>query len=142
MRWLLLAVAVLPLFSLPGCGSGSPRFASDADHSDEPELGSYQLEGIASYYADDFHGRRTANGEVYDMHGITAAHRTLPFNSILRVTNLKNGKTVTVRINDRGPFVGGRIVDLSLGAAKKIDMLNDGTAPVRIEILELGQSGK
>jgi rare lipoprotein A len=135
-------VLLLPLLSLVGCGTGAPRFSTEADQYEDLELGSVQLEGIASYYADDFHGHLTANGEVYDMHGITAAHRTLPFNSILRVNNLKNGKSVVVRINDRGPFVKGRIIDLSLGAAKKVDLIKEGTAPVRLEILELGRSRK
>jgi rare lipoprotein A len=142
MRGIALVALLLPLLSAVGCGTGAPRFSTEPDRTGDFELGSIQLEGIASYYADDFHGRLTANGEVYDMHGITAAHKTLPFNSILRVNNLKNGKSVVVRINDRGPFVKGRIIDLSLGAAKKVDLIKDGTAPVRLEILELGKTGK
>jgi rare lipoprotein A len=96
------------------------------------------LEGVASYYADDFHGKLTSNGEVFDMHGLTAAHRTLPFDSVVRVTNLENNKSVVLRINDRGPFVDGRIIDLSLGAARELDMVQKGTARVRIEVLEWG----
>ncbi len=96
------------------------------------------LEGVASYYADDFHGKLTSNGEVFDMHGLTAAHRTLPFDSVVRVANLENNKSVVLRINDRGPFVDGRIIDLSLGAAKELDMVQKGTARVRIEVLEWG----
>ena len=142
MRGIALLVLLLPLLSSAGCGTGAPRFSTGANGSESLEIGSIQLEGIASYYAEDFHGRLTANGEVYDMHGITAAHKTLPFHSILRVNNLKNGKSVVVRINDRGPFVKGRIIDLSLGAAKKVDLVKDGTAPVRLEILELGKSSK
>jgi rare lipoprotein A len=98
-----------------------------------------QLEGIASYYAEDFHGRKTSNGEVYDMHALTAAHRTLPFNTKLRIVNLDNKRSVEVRINDRGPFIDNRIIDLSLKAALEIGMISSGTCPVRIEILELGQ---
>ena len=97
-----------------------------------------QLQGIASYYADEFHGRTTANGETYDMYALTAAHRTLPFNSRVRVTNLDNGKSVVVRINDRGPFKGERIIDLSLAAAKEVDMIPRGTANVTIDVIGAG----
>lgn len=97
------------------------------------------LEGIASYYADDFHGKLTSNGEVYDMNGMTAAHRTFPFGTRIRVTNLDNGKVTVVRVNDRGPFVEGRIVDLSLGAAKVLGLVASGTARVRLEVLEWGK---
>jgi rare lipoprotein A len=96
------------------------------------------LEGIASYYADDFHGKQTSNGEIYDMNGLTAAHRTFPFGTKVRITNLDNSKTVIVRVNDRGPFHDGRIIDLSLGAAKELDLVKTGTARVRIEVLEWG----
>lgn len=100
----------------------------------------HSLEGIASYYADDFHGRRTSNGEVYDMHALTAGHPTLPFNSLVRVTNRDNNRSVEVRINDRGPFKKGRVIDLSLRAAQEIGLILNGTAPVSIEILSLGGS--
>jgi rare lipoprotein A len=89
--------------------------------------------GKASFYADSFQGKQTANGEVFKQNKKTAAHKTLPFGTKVKVTNLKNGKTVTVRINDRGPFVAGRIIDLSKGAAQKIDMKNDGIADVKIK---------
>lgn len=91
--------------------------------------------GIASWYGPDFHGKKTSNGETYNMYDMTAAHKTLPMNTIVKVLNKKNGLTTVVRINDRGPFVDSRIIDLSNSAAKKIDMLRDGTAPVEIEIL-------
>jgi rare lipoprotein A len=91
--------------------------------------------GIASWYGGKFHGRRTANGEVYDKNAVSAAHKTLPFNTLVEVKNLDNGKTLKVRINDRGPFVRGRIIDLSLSAAKKIDMVGPGTARVRIQVI-------
>ena len=82
-----------------------------------------ELEGLASYYAEPYHGRRTANGEVFDTYqAMTAAHRTLPFNTVVRVENKSNGKEVEVRINDRGPFINGRIIDLSLRAARAIDI--------------------
>ena len=132
----ILLVSVLGIL-LAGCGTGSPRFASTP--SVEPWTGSTELEGVASYYADEFHGRTTANGEVYDMNALTAAHRSFPFGTLLRITNTRNGKTVVVRVNDRGPFVEGRIIDLSLGAAKAVDMIKDGTAFVTIDVLELGQ---
>ncbi|HSW39226.1 MAG TPA: septal ring lytic transglycosylase RlpA family protein [Acidobacteriota bacterium] len=92
--------------------------------------------GYASYYAHQFHGRRTANGEVFNMHGMTAAHKTLPFNTVVEVVNLNNNKSVLVRINDRGPFIRGRHIDLSLGAARKIDMVIDGVVPVRMILRE------
>lgn len=92
--------------------------------------------GYASFYADKFHGRKTSSGEVFDMNGFTAAHRTLPFGTKVKVTNIKNGKSVVVKINDRGPFKEERIIDLSKAAAESIDMLNDGVAEVEIRILE------
>jgi rare lipoprotein A len=97
--------------------------------------GVYVEEGVASWYGAPFHGRRTSNGETYDMHEMTAAHRTLPFGSIVRVTNLRNGKQTEVRINDRGPFVANRVIDLSESAARAIEMMGPGTAPVRLEIV-------
>ncbi|MGE5893947.1 MAG: septal ring lytic transglycosylase RlpA family protein [bacterium] len=90
----------------------------------------------ASYYADEFHGRPTASGEIFDMNGRTAAHRSLPFGTRLKVTNRENGKSVIVTVTDRGPFVEGRDLDLSLGAAKEIGMVADGTAAVKAEILD------
>jgi rare lipoprotein A len=91
--------------------------------------------GNASWYGPDFHGKLTSNGETYNMYDMTAAHKTLPMNTIVKVTNKKNGLSVTVRINDRGPFIATRIIDLSNLAAKKIEMLDAGTAPVSLEIL-------
>lgn len=92
--------------------------------------------GTASFYGRRFHGRRTANGERFDMNALTAAHRTLPFGSIVRVTNPANGRSVTVRINDRGPFIRGRVIDLSRAAARRIGMIHRGHAPVKLELLE------
>ncbi len=91
--------------------------------------------GIASWYGHPYHGRRAADGETYDMETLVAAHRTLPFNTWVRVYNLNNNKTVDVRIIDRGPFVDGRIIDLSHAAAQAIDMIGPGIAQVRVEIL-------
>jgi rare lipoprotein A len=96
------------------------------------------LKGECSYYADKFHGRKTANGEIFDMHKMTAAHKQLPFNTIIEVENLENNKKVTVRINDRGPFKPGRIIDLSYAAAKKIDLIKSGTAQIKAKIIKLG----
>lgn len=95
----------------------------------------YQI-GYSSYYAHKFHGRLTANGEIFDMNGLSAAHRELPLGTIIRVTHLGNGKSVTLKVNDRGPFIEGRILDLSLGAARKLEMIEAGLAKVMIEIVK------
>ena len=94
--------------------------------------------GISSFYGQKFHGKLTANGEIFDMYGVTAAHKTFPFNTITRVTNENNGKSHIIRINDRGPYVGNRILDCSFGAAKKLGFVGEGTASVKIEIIEWG----
>jgi rare lipoprotein A len=114
-----LVAFVAGMFLLSGCAS-----ASRAGGSIET--------GKASYYANKYHGRATASGERFDTNELTAAHKTLPFGTRVRVTNLDNGKSVTVRINDRGPFVKGRVIDLSLAAAKRIDMINAGLANVEV----------
>jgi rare lipoprotein A len=98
----------------------------------------YMEEGNASWYGVPFHGRRASNGEVYDMYKLTAAHRTLPFETMVRVTNLNNGKSTVVRITDRGPFVDNRIIDLSLAAAREVDSVGPGVVPVRVEVLSSG----
>jgi rare lipoprotein A len=103
-------------------GARGGAFAGDGD-------------GLASYYAERFNGRPTASGEIFRSSALTAAHRTLPFGTWVCVTNLNNRKSVTVRINDRGPFVRGRIIDLSPAAARRIDLLESGTAPVKLEVL-------
>ncbi|MFA5515673.1 MAG: septal ring lytic transglycosylase RlpA family protein [Desulfuromonadales bacterium] len=95
----------------------------------------YVEEGIASWYGRDFHGKKTSNGETYDMHGRTAAHKTLPLGIYVKVRNLANGKEAVARVNDRGPFVRGRIIDLSYTLAKDLGVVDAGTAPVRIEAL-------
>ena len=96
----------------------------------------YKSNVQASYYAEKYHGRKTANGETFNMYAMTCAHKTLPFGTVLRVTNLKNNKSVDVRVNDRGPFVKGREIDVSKAAAQKLGMIKTGTASVRIEILD------
>ena len=100
-----------------------------------PAPAGYSEEGNASWYGDPFHGRHAANGEIYDMYKLTAAHRTLPFETMVRVTNLNNGKSTVVRITDRGPFVGNRILDLSLAGAREIDSVGPGVVPIRLEVL-------
>jgi rare lipoprotein A len=120
MRW----VPILMLMAVAASGCASTKRVAQT--------------GLASWYGPDFHGKKTANGEVYDQDGLTAAHKTLPFNTIVRVTNLDNGRQVTVRINDRGPYVQGRVIDLSRAAARQIRMIGPGTARVRIEILKAG----
>ncbi len=97
---------------------------------------SWNQTGIASWYGGIFHGRLTANGEIYDTYGYTCAHKTLPFGTVLNVKNLKNDAVVQVRVNDRGPFADDRIIDLTYAAAKKLDMIRDGTAPVYIEAVD------
>jgi rare lipoprotein A len=103
---------------------------------DRNEIGTnYVIYGKASYYAEKFHGNPTASGEIFDMNGLTAAHKTLPFGTICRVTNLENNKQVIIKINDRGPFIENRILDLSKGAALKLDSIKSGVIEVKIEIL-------
>ncbi len=96
--------------------------------------------GECSFYASKFHGRKTANGEIYNMYDLTAAHRSLPFGTILEVENLANGKKVRVRINDRGPFKANRILDLSLEAARRLDFIEKGTTTVKVKIIKLGKN--
>jgi rare lipoprotein A len=100
-----------------------------------PAPSGYTEEGNASWYGVPFHGRRASNGEIYDMYKLTAAHRTLPFETMVRVTNLNNGMSTIVRITDRGPFVDNRIIDLSLAAAREVDSVGAGVVPVRMEVL-------
>lgn len=114
---------------------GAPAPPAKHDKTPAPAPVGYTEEGNASWYGNPFHGRRASNGEVYDMYKLTAAHRTLPFETMVRVTNLNNGKSATVRITDRGPFVENRIIDLSLAAAREIDSVGPGVVPVRIEVL-------
>lgn len=96
----------------------------------------YSVEGRASWYGKPFHGRPTANGEIYDQDELTAAHQTLPLPSVVRVTNLENGRSLILRVNDRGPFIKGRILDVSRKAAKLLKFHDQGTTQVRIEVLE------
>ncbi|WP_321473548.1 septal ring lytic transglycosylase RlpA family protein [uncultured Paludibaculum sp.] len=118
------------LLALAGCS----KHAHHARTPAAPAPGWTEL-GIASWYGNPYHGRPTSSGEIYDMEQMTAAHRTLPFGAVVRVTNLTNNKKVEVRINDRGPFAAGRTVDLSRAAARSINMIGPGTARVRLELL-------
>ena len=120
--WLLLA-------TMAACSS-APRVTT------LPTAGSGSGErGMASWYGEPYHGRRSASGEIYDMNALTAAHRTLPFGTVVRVERRDTGASVTVRITDRGPFVAGRIIDLSRAAAERLDMIGVGVAPVRLEVV-------
>ncbi len=115
----------------------SPGINRAINHAINPQPTSQVLgEALASWYGPGFHGRLTANGEIYDQHAFTAAHRDLPFDTQLRVTNLMSGKSVVVRVNDRGPYVDGRDIDLSAGAAEALGSSHSGVVPVRLEILE------
>ncbi len=143
----LLFCAVLALAVATGCstrrpvgsrGTSSYTVRGKTYHPLKSAAG-FTETGIASWYGPGFHGKKTSNGERYNQNSMTAAHKLLPFNTKLRVTNLKNGRSVVVRVNDRGPFVGSRIIDLSRAAAKQLDMLGSGTARVRLVALNVGK---
>jgi rare lipoprotein A len=123
--------------------TAKPEKKSESTEQAEPEAIPNRIRatdrGIASFMADETHGRKTANGEMYDMRQLVAAHLTLPFGTIVLVRNVKNGKEVEVRINDRGPYVKGRIIDLSLEAAKRIGLAEQGSGLVEIEVLKVGR---
>lgn len=152
----VVVLAAALLISLTGCGARPvryPRPPSAPPKTTMPPLSGksytingrqyhvlatsegYMEDGIASWYGSDFHGKKTANGERYNMYEMTAAHKTLPLNTWVKVTNLTNGREATVRINDRGPFVQGRIIDLSYSGAKSLGLVGPGTAAVRVEAL-------
>ncbi len=138
--YFFLCVLLLSIGGGAGCAwhigqPPPPRKAPPPSSFPVPVSGGWREEGIASWYGEPFHGRKTASGEVYDMHKMTAAHRTLPFQTMVRVTSRTNGRSTTVRITDRGPFVKGRIIDLSRTAAKELDMIVSGTAPVVVQVL-------
>ena len=137
---LFIDPASLPLPAVKGEVSDSSKPPADVKSDMKtPEAPIPWFEtGKASWYGGKFQGRLTANGEIFDTHKLSAAHKTLPFNTVVRVTNLDNGKSVVIRINDRGPFVEGRIIDLSQAAAKELDMVNTGVANVGLEIVTMG----
>ena len=128
MRPLTLWTAFLTLFSLAGCATTGGPHAAGVRRAEV---------GLASYYAPRYHGARTASGRIQNDNALTAAHRTLPFGSRVRVTNLRNGSSVVVTVIDRGPFVRGRIIDVSRHAARELGFLREGTARVRVEVLSL-----
>ena len=132
-KWALLLIAFLL------AGSCGKRHLAYAPY--DPAQGiSYREVGLASWYGEEYYGRKTANGEVYNMYAMTAAHRTLPFNTRVQVTNLENGQKAELRINDRGPFVAGRIIDVSKTGANTLGLLAKGTAKVRVE--SIGFAGR
>jgi rare lipoprotein A len=126
-RRLYHAIVALCCLSLGAC-SWVPKGESQLDVG-------IKERGIASWYGEQFHGKQAANGEIFDMGALTAAHRTLPLGSMIRVTNLTNGKHVRVRINDRGPYVNGRILDLSLAAADRLGMVDGGVSVIQLEVI-------
>ncbi len=132
--WQGIFLFVMCLIFVIGSACSIPRVQVRIENGNRVEY------GLASWYGEDFHGRLTANGEVYDMYKPSAAHKTLPLGTKVKVTNRENGNTMVVRINDRGPFVRGRIIDLSYAAAATLGMLEDGVVPVRVETIELGDN--
>jgi len=134
MKRILTIISFLLLLS--SCSVISEPVYRDGGLSAVISAAGFQQRGTASFYGPGFHGRLTANGEVNDMNGLTCAHLTLPFNTVLLVKNLDNGEEVLVRVTDRGPYVGGRIIDLSVGAAEELDMIDSGIAEVLITAVE------
>lgn len=125
-----------------GCtlvGGSSASSPSPVPEAPEASPSAWTQTGVASWYGEDFHGRATASGEPYDMNDLTCAHPTLPFGTRLRVENLDNGRSVIVRVNDRGPFAKNRILDLSRAAASELGMIGPGTARVRVTVEEAGR---
>jgi rare lipoprotein A len=128
---------IFALLLLTACGRRKVQVSAPQPVAGSSAASFAELEGLASYYAEPYHGRKTASGEVFDSYQqMTAAHRTLPFNTLVRVTNKTNGREVEVRINDRGPFIEGRVIDLSLLAAREIDLVRPGIVPVKLTILK------
>ncbi len=143
---LIIRLSLLVLFTfILGC-IPAPRYGHQLSNDKKNSVANSKVKhrktmsGVSSFYAEDFHGKVTANGETYDMYGLTAAHKTLPFNTIVKVTNLDNTKSLTLRINDRGPYAKGRILDCSYGAAVKLEFVEHGTARVKIEVIEFGDN--
>ena len=129
-----LTFLVAPSLLLTGCASKRPTTVKSSSTPRPTRIG-WKQQGIASWYGDPYHGRRAANGEIYDMEAFTAAHKTLPFDTWVRVKNGSNKKSTDVRITDRGPFVAGRVIDLSRAAAREIDLLTSGTSRVKLEVI-------
>jgi|WetSurMetagenome_2_1015567.scaffolds.fasta_scaffold467523_2 rare lipoprotein A len=127
-------ISLIILLLFIGC-SGTSRYGRTVSMENQ-DISSFRQTGMASYYANEFDGHTTANGERFDMHALTAAHPTLPFNTRVKVTNLSNGLEVYVRVNDRGPFRKDRIIDLSYAAAEKIGLIGPGTAKVELVVMK------
>ena len=134
--------AAAPVFAAPVSDEPAPGRRADVEAAPESEARAADalrpraiFKGIASWYGPGFHGRQTANGEIFDQHAMTAAHRTLPLASLVRVTRIDTGRSVLLRINDRGPYVEGRVIDLSLAAAEALGFIEEGLAEVRVEAL-------
>lgn len=163
MKCVILPILIVLISLLTACGPPTPTYrvkvmdtpsqpnlhptqrpytVNDQKYSPIPDAEGFSEEGLASWYGKDFHGRKTSNGEIYDMYAMTAAHKILPMNVFLKVTNLNSGQSAVVRVNDRGPFVKSRIIDLSYSAAKQLGVVGPGTAPVRIEALGYRESAK
>lgn len=136
LRRFLAILQLIALMFVLGCAAAPRYIPRKAVRGHNGQFTFKEQVGVASYYADEFHGRPTASGEIFDMNALTAAHRTLPLGTKIRVTNMENLSKVTVIVNDRGPFVKGRILDLSKGAADKLGMIETGTAIVKIEVIE------
>jgi rare lipoprotein A len=135
MRLTALGFLLLALVACASRRGDEPRYEPVAAAAGNQEV--FQS-GVASWYGDDFQGKVTANGEIYDMHKLTAAHPDLPFHTLVEVENLENGKKVLVRVNDRGPFLKGRIIDLSLKAAQRLEIAEKGTAEVSLRVIRWG----
>jgi rare lipoprotein A len=118
-------------------GNKSPYTVNGVTYEIMDDYRNYREQGIASWYGTKFHGRKTSNGEIFDLYAASAAHKTLPIPSYVRVTNVDNGRSIVVRVNDRGPFHADRIIDLSYGAAVKLGYMAQGTAPVQVEVLNI-----
>jgi rare lipoprotein A len=133
----IAAMALVIVMMCAGCAhkGKAPAVVKPSQPPSPPVEEGWTEKGIASWYGEPYHGRRTASGEIYDMHEMTAAHKTLAFGSMVKVNRRDTGADVVVRINDRGPFIEGRIIDLSFAAAKKIGLDVDGVAPVKIKVV-------
>jgi rare lipoprotein A len=144
--FLALLCAVLLLAALPALAdtrhpTQRPYVIDNRQYYPIPSARGFREQGIASWYGPSFHGRPTSNSEIYDMYAMTAAHKTLPMGTMLLVKNLENGRSTVVRINDRGPFIRGRVIDLSYRAAKTLDIVTDGTARIQLVALAEGHPG-
>lgn len=138
-NYIFLKVFLLSLFVISACAANVQYAKKSAVTQDSAYYKGQVLSGRSSYYGKKFHGRKTASGEIYNMYKLSAAHRYLPFGTVVEVVNTTNNRSVRVRINDRGPFVKDRILDLSYAAARKLGMIGSGVADVKIRIIQLGQ---